>query len=87
MYTGALVGAVLWLTTFRTAMPRLGAFLSIVISGWAGVALYGLVRAEITLAGRGGRSPKTFVGNSARSIGLLILVFLVAFTYMMLHSS
>jgi hypothetical protein len=85
MYAGAVLGAALWLA-LRTILPTPGAFLSIVISAWAGVGVYGLVRAEITIAGRGGKSPKAFVGNIARWIGLAVLVSCAVFTWLMLRA-
>jgi hypothetical protein len=84
MYAGALVGAVIWLI-FRTVVQTLGAFLCIVISAWAAVGIYGLVCGEVSIAGRGGRSPKTFVGTATRLVGLAILALSAAFTFVMMH--
>lgn len=87
-YIGLLVGAVYWLA-LRTVMPTPGAFLSIVLSGLVAMGLYGLVRGEISIAGRGGRLPKYFVGTSARLIGLLVLAVAgtLGYVYVLLHGS
>jgi len=79
MYVGAVVGALVWLL-FRKALPLPNVFLCIVDSAWLGVLLFAMVRGELTLGGRGGRSPKTFTGVKARAIAIAIFLFLASLT-------
>jgi hypothetical protein len=85
MYVGATVGAVGWLL-LRSNPFSPGAFLSIVIAAWIAVGIYGVARAELTLAGRGGKSPKTYTGLSARVMGLSIIATSLAFAFLMAHA-
>lgn len=79
MFGGAVLGATVWLA-FRQLIRTPGLFLCIVISAWVCIGLFGLVRGEITLAGRGGKSPKTFSGVWARLTSVVIILLAAAFT-------
>jgi hypothetical protein len=83
MYAGASVGLLVWLL-LRNTIPTPGGFVSVVDAAWAAVGIYGLIRGEITIASRGGRSPKTYCGPWARVAGAGILLCCFTFVYLML---
>jgi sulfite exporter TauE/SafE len=86
MCLGAALGAVGWLL-FRSSPSSPSAFLSIVIAALIAVGIYGVARAELTLAGRGGKSPKKYTGLSARLIGFIVIATALAFAFLMAHVS
>jgi hypothetical protein len=78
MICGAIAGAMVWIA-FR-GMPYVpNLFLCIVVAAWVGVGVHGLVAAEVTIAGKGGRGPKGFAGLPARLVGLAIIALSVVF--------
>jgi hypothetical protein len=79
MFVGAVVGAFVWLE-LREAAPLPNAFLCMVISAWLGIILCVFVRGEITIGGRGGRSPRTFIGLEAWAVAIAMLFLLAIFT-------
>ena len=84
MYIGAAIGGLAWLS-FRSSPVLPGAFLSMVIAAWAAVGLFGILRAKLTLAGYGGRPPKTYTGLHARLVGCAIVAASLAFALLMIH--
>jgi hypothetical protein len=78
MFCGALIGAIVWLV-FRGFISTPGLFLCGVFSAWACIGLFGIVRGEITLAGRGGKSLKRISGHWARFVGCVIVFLASAF--------
>src|SRR5262245_56148476 len=78
MYVGAVVGVLVWLA-FRKVAPLPNAFICAVLAAWLGIILFGLVRGEITIAGRGRASVKTFIGAKARMVAVALLLLLGIF--------
>jgi hypothetical protein len=79
MYFGACVGAVLWFL-LRGGFHVPGLFLCIIIAAWVGIGAFGLLRGQVVIAGRGGRSPKALTGVPARLVGFFIITASAVFT-------
>jgi hypothetical protein len=79
MLAGAAVGAILALAWPRSAYNP-GLFLSTVNCAWLAIGLFGLIRGEVRIAGKGGRSPRTLVGAPARIAGMVIIAIAVLLT-------
>ena len=84
LIVGAIAGGALWVL-LHASVHTPSAFLCVVISAWVGLGIFGIVKGEVTLAGRGGKSPKTFLGVHGRLVGLAILAASAAFTFAMLQ--
>ena len=85
MCVGAGLGGIAWLV-FPPSPFLPGAFLSIVLAAWLAAGIWGFLRAELTLAGRGGRSPTTYTGWSARIVSLLVIAATLAFAFGATHA-
>jgi hypothetical protein len=71
MCISAIIGIVLAMTIGPGS--NRSTFVSAVFAGWVGVGVYAFVCGDVTIGGKGGKSPKTFQGTGARLIGLIIM--------------
>jgi hypothetical protein len=78
MWLGAVVGVIVWVA-IRGRSYDPGLFDSVVTGAWTFVGGYAVVRGELTLAGRGGKSPRTHTRTKARLLGLTIIAMGVVF--------
>jgi hypothetical protein len=78
MFVGAALGAIAW-WLFRGSTIFPDAFLTVAAGAWVGIGLYGVIRGELTIGGRRAGSQKTYSGNSARLIGLVVIALSIAF--------
>lgn len=75
---GAVAGAIVWAMVRGTSHDP-GLFVSVVAGPWISIGCYSIVRGELTLGGRGGKSPRTYTGTIARFLGIMIVAGGVAF--------
>ena len=82
VFIGACVGAMFWFL-FQSTFHTQGLFFCAVVGAWGGIGAFGVLRGEVAVAGRGGRSPKVLSGVAARLFGLFIIVALAVFMVIM----
>ena len=75
---GALAGTLVWLS-LRASHPEASVFGWAVTGAWFGVGLHALAFGELTLAGRGSKVTRSFVGTLARLIGCLMAAMSAGF--------
>jgi hypothetical protein len=80
---GAIIGAAYVVAAVRP-LTGLLVFIGAVASGFFGMGIYALVYGELSMGGRGGKSPVTFTGKSARLAGLGIIITITFWVFLML---